>query len=175
MLAIARPKGHLSERVVYNGHKRKHTLKYQAVNTPDGLIQHVYGPLEGRRHDWTLYVQSGPDEALPTILGVEGTSYCIHGYSGYSPRWFMEVPFQGGNISPPQAAFNKAMSAVRITVEWIFKEVKIHFATVDFKRKMKRLEAPIGMLYIASMLLETSATVSILTRYLGISPAVRLH
>lgn len=50
-LAVARPKGHLAQSVVYNGHKRKHAFKYQAINTPDGLIQHVHGPIEGSRHD----------------------------------------------------------------------------------------------------------------------------
>ena len=47
VLEIARPSGSLAQRVAYNGHKRKHAIKYQAVNTPDGLIQHLYGPLEG--------------------------------------------------------------------------------------------------------------------------------
>lgn len=59
----------------------------------------------------------------------------------------MEVPFKGATLSPAQMAFNKAMSDVDC------KEIKMHFATVDFKRKMQLLEAPIGMLYMASMLL----------------------
>ena len=54
LIDIARPKANKRQRVVYNGHKRKHALKYQAVNTPDGLILHVCGPIEGRRHDLTL-------------------------------------------------------------------------------------------------------------------------
>jgi len=49
----------------------------------------------------------------------------------------MEVPFQGSNLTPEQRALNSAMPAVRIILEWVFKEVKMHFATVDFKRKMK--------------------------------------
>ena len=57
VLGIARPKGHLAQRVVYYRHKGKHALKYQAVNTPDGMIQHVHGPLEGRPHDWTLCIR----------------------------------------------------------------------------------------------------------------------
>ena len=38
VLGITRPKGHLAQRVVYNGHKRRHAMKYQSVNTPDGMI-----------------------------------------------------------------------------------------------------------------------------------------
>lgn len=44
----------------------------------------------------------------------------------------MEVPFKGIQLTTAQKAFNKAMSAVRISVEYIFKEVKIHFRIVDF-------------------------------------------
>ena len=48
-LAIAHPDGNLAQRVVYNSHKGTHALKYQAVNTHDGMGQHVSGPVEGRR------------------------------------------------------------------------------------------------------------------------------
>ena len=39
------------QRTCYNGHKRVHAIKFQSVVTPDGLISHLYGPIEGRRHD----------------------------------------------------------------------------------------------------------------------------
>ena len=48
VLSIARPKGNMAQRVVYNRHKRRHALKFQAVNSPDGLVLHLHGPVEGR-------------------------------------------------------------------------------------------------------------------------------
>ncbi|KAL1279362.1 hypothetical protein QQF64_026035 [Cirrhinus molitorella] len=39
---IARPG--ITQRILYNGHKRIHSLKYQAVAIPNGLIAHLYGP-----------------------------------------------------------------------------------------------------------------------------------
>lgn len=153
VLGIARPSGNMLQLSAYNGHKRKHSLKYQVVNTPDGMIMHVYGPVEGRRHDWTLYVRSELESILPAALDFEGKRYCIYGDSGYNRRWFMEVPNQGSNLTGNQKAFNKAMASVRITVEWIFKEVKLYFTTMDFKRKLKVLESPVGLLYSTSMLL----------------------
>ena len=53
VIGIARPVQADVQAIAYNGHKRNHALKYQAVTTPDGLILHAAGPLEGRRHDWT--------------------------------------------------------------------------------------------------------------------------
>ena len=152
VLGIARPSGSQAQLVAYNGNKRKHAIKYQAVNSPDGLIPHLYGPLEGRRHDWTLYVRSRIDEMLPRVLSVQGKQYCIYGDSGYDQRWFIDVPFQGSNVSPAQSAFNREMSSVRISVELIFKEMKIQFPTIDFKRKMKVCESPVGMMYFAAIL-----------------------
>lgn len=65
----------------------------------------------------------------------------------------MEVPFPGASLTAARKAFDKAMSGVRITVEWVFKELKMHFGTVDVKRKMKIFESPVGMLYTSAMLL----------------------
>lgn len=153
VIGITRPKGSAFQRVIYNGHKRKHALKYQAINAPDGLMLHVAGPIEGRRHDWTLYIRTDLERTLPKLLDIDGVRYCIYGDSGYSRRWYLEVPFQGATLTAAQRAFNSAMSEGRITVEWMFKETKMYFTTVDFKRKMKLFESPIGLLYLSSMLM----------------------
>ncbi|KAA8914807.1 hypothetical protein FN846DRAFT_756144, partial [Sphaerosporella brunnea] len=39
------------QRTTFNGHKRVHTLKCHAVVTPDGIVAHLFGPVERRRHD----------------------------------------------------------------------------------------------------------------------------
>ena len=70
----------------------------------------------------------------------------------------MKVPFQGSHLQPMQWDFNGAMSRVRITVEWIFKEVKMHFTVVDFKQKMKLLESPVGLLFLYCMFLSNCRT-----------------
>ena len=43
---ISRP-GH-DQRVVYNGHKRVHAIKFQSVATPDGLVALLHRPYEGK-------------------------------------------------------------------------------------------------------------------------------
>jgi len=40
---IARP--NQQQRIVYNGHKRVHSLKFQSVALPNGLIGNMYGPV----------------------------------------------------------------------------------------------------------------------------------
>ena len=38
VIAISKPDNSVLQNVAYNGHKRKHALKFQTVTTPDGLI-----------------------------------------------------------------------------------------------------------------------------------------
>lgn len=33
------------QRIVYNGHKRVHSLKFQSITLPNGLIGNMYGPV----------------------------------------------------------------------------------------------------------------------------------
>ena len=33
-----------NQRIVYNGHKRVHALKYQSVTIPSGMMAHLCGP-----------------------------------------------------------------------------------------------------------------------------------
>ena len=43
VLAISRPgKG---QRLVYNGHKRVHALKFQSESLPNGIIANLFGPV----------------------------------------------------------------------------------------------------------------------------------
>ena len=53
---IARPVQ--NQRVTYNGHKRKHGLKYQSITTPNDIIANLLGPVEGRSHDSNMLVMS---------------------------------------------------------------------------------------------------------------------
>lgn len=153
VIGVSRPKINEQQRVLYNGHKRKHALKFQAVTSPDGLLLHACGPKVGVRHDWRMYVESGLEEELPTLLIIDGKQYCLYGDSGYARRLYLEVPFSGAHVTYGQRAFNKAMASVRVTVEWFFKIVKKYWTAVDFKRKMRIGLGPVGLVYSSAMLL----------------------
>ena len=56
VIGIARPSQSMWQRIAYNGHKRKHTLKFQSLTTPDGLVLDAFGPLEGRKETRLDYV-----------------------------------------------------------------------------------------------------------------------
>lgn len=64
----ARPGLNKMQCVAYSWHKRKHSIKFQGVNAPDGLFIHISVPLEGLRNYWALCVAIVLDEKLDTAL-----------------------------------------------------------------------------------------------------------
>lgn len=85
VIRVTRPWGGL-QRSVYSGHKRTQCIKFQALTSSDGLVFHFFGPVEGRRHDMILYLQSGVDAILRNTLIGNGQQHYINGDSAYILR-----------------------------------------------------------------------------------------
>ena len=116
---ICRPKKF--QRIVYNGWKRLHALKYQSIVTPNGLIANLYGPIEGRRHDCALLAMS---KVLDVMFEIhDGRDLAVYGDPAYPIRPNIINPFPTVGITDQQAEFNKAMSSARIAVEWVFGKI----------------------------------------------------
>ena len=47
------------QRILYNGHKRIHSIMFQSVVTPNGLIANLSDPYEGKKHDSGMLAESG--------------------------------------------------------------------------------------------------------------------
>lgn len=145
VLRVARPSGiHMMQLVGYNGHKRKHGIKFQIVSGPDGMVLNCYGPMEDHRHELILCSRSSMDEELEETLSIHGRQFCVFEDSGYNRRWFLDTTWKGASLTAGQKPLNKAMPSLRVKVEWIFNKEKQFFPMVDFKRKMKIEEAPVA-------------------------------
>ena len=132
---ICRPK--VQQRILYNGHKRFHALKFQSVTTPSGMIANLYGPAEGRRHDCALLAMSNLLQDLRQFsYDVNDQVLCLFGDPAY-PIWrHLQSPFCGVHLNQQQRDFNKSMSQVRVTVEWVFGDVINYFKHMDFKKNL---------------------------------------
>ena len=53
--------------------------------------------------------------------------------------------------------YNKAMSSVRVSVDWIFGEIVKYFKFVDFKKNLCLGLSPIGKFYIVCALQNATA------------------
>ena len=153
---IARPK--YLQRVLYNGHKRVHAIKFQSVVIPNGLTANLAGPYEGRRHDSTILQESGLLQNLRRVAHHDGQPLCLYGDPAYPLNVHLQAPFPTRGITHEMEAYNKAMSAVRVSVEWMFGNITKYFSFIDFKRHMKVNLSAVAKMYLVSALLENART-----------------
>ena len=147
-----------NQRVVYNGHKRVHALKFQSLALPNGLIGNMYGPLEGRRHDCFLLQLSN---LLPKLqqyaFNSRGEVLCIYGDPTYPLRIQLQAPFRNP-VRQLEKDFNSMMSKVRVSVEWLFGNISSWFAFLDFKKNLKLNLSAVGKMYLVCALLTNART-----------------
>jgi hypothetical protein len=86
------------QRAAYNGHKRHHGLKCQAVTFPNAIIGHFVGPWPGCRHDARMLRESGFltefRRILYTVMAIVGRPYCIYGDPAYPLVAELQAPYR---------------------------------------------------------------------------------
>lgn len=103
----------------------------------DGTSIRLNGPEAGRRHNMLLYVASGIEEVLPTLVMVHGKPHVKLGKSGYTWRVYLQMPYRGANLDSVRSSLSKAISKVRVSVECYFMEVKRLWGLIDAKRRLR--------------------------------------
>ena len=136
-------------RAIWNGHKRHHGLKFQCLTAPDGLVASTFGPCDGRRHDSTMLQLSNVVGLFRNYL----PGWCMYGDGAYPLCPEIIKPYGGANVTPQQAAWNAAMSAGRISVEWGFASVSRLWAQVNFVPLQKTLQTQSGKTYLVAVVL----------------------
>ena len=117
-----------------------HALKFQAVVIPSGLVANLYGPVEGRRHDAGMLKESGLLNILQRrAVTPTGDILCIYGDPAYPLRPHLMGPYRDNPLTPQMREFNKAMSEVRVSVEWLFSDIAESFKFIDYKKKISNL------------------------------------
>lgn len=145
----------------------------QAVEAPNGLIAHLFGPIEGRRHDAFMLAVSGLQEKLIHITKPNGEPYVVYGDPAYGLSQNILAPFRGANLSAQQKQFNTRMSKVRTSVEWVFGKICQYFAFLDFKKNLKVLLQPVGKYYVVASILVNCHTClygSVTSSYFNVDP-----
>lgn len=136
-----------NQRSCYSGRKRRKCLVNLTDKTPDGLILYVYGPEVGRRHDITLYRQSGLDEELQQQSIINGVKFYLNADPAFILRPYLQVPSNRSTSTAAQQPFNNTMSTVRETVERSYKDVEQKLRKVDFSHMLKVWKALIAFIY----------------------------
>ena len=120
-------------------------IKFQSVVAPNGLIAILFGPVEGRRHDSGMLVDSGLLQELSHYsFAPDGTPLCVYGDPVYPLRVHLQRPLKDAHLTPAGQQFNKAMSQVRVSVEWLFGNIVNYFTFLDFKKNLIIGLSPVG-------------------------------
>ena len=122
------------------------------------LIANLYGPVEGKRHEAGMLADSGLLNELQqfSFSPRTGLPLCIYGDPGYPLRGHLQAPFRGNHLTQLQKEFNKSMSSVRVSVEWIFGDN--YFKFIDFKKNLKIGLSSVGKMYLVCGLLQNAHT-----------------
>ena len=91
-------------------------------------------------------------------IGTNGERLCIYGDPTYPLRWYFSGLFRGAQIIPDQNEFNKSMSKVRISIEWLFGNVTENFTFSEYRKSQKIGLSSIGNMYLVSALLTNADT-----------------
>lgn len=90
---------------------------------------------------------------------MNGQVRCLFGDS-YRMRRHLQSPFNGAHLNQQQRDFNKSMSQVKVTVEWVFLDVTNYFKHMDFQKNC------VGKMYRVSAILTNAYTCLYKTMYL---------
>ena len=111
---------------------------------------------EGKRHDAAMFSDSDLLTALEQYaVSPTGQAMCIYGDPAYPLRVNLMAPFRGAALTAQMEAFNKSMSNVRTSVEWLFGDIVEYF---KFMKSFKIGLSSIGKLYVVCALLRNALT-----------------
>ena len=153
------------QRVVYNGHKKFHALKYQVLKLPNGLIGHLYGPIEGRHNDNFLLTDSNLLEMCaahanhPNIRAdrpIHEWSLQIFGDPAYGLNPYLISPYTRNQQSPDEHEWNQRMAKVWIEVEHGFADITRTWPFLNAWWKQKIFASPVGTYYRVGALLSNA-------------------
>jgi hypothetical protein len=164
-----------NQQIIYNGHKRVHSIQFQSVALPNGLVGNLYGPVEGKWHDSGMLASSGLLQDLQRFSNnpLTGLPMCIYGDLAYPLRPQLQTPYRGAVLPQNQQDYNKSMSSARVSVEWIFGDIINCFKFLDFKNNLKIGLSAVGKMYIGCTLMQNARSIlygSITSQYFGIDP-----
>ena len=97
-------------------------------------------------------------ELQRNAISPTGQPFCVYGDPGYPLRMHLQGPFKNAYLTSQIQQFNKSMSEVRISVEWLFNDINNYFKFMDFKKNLKVGLSSVGKMYIVSGLLRNALT-----------------
>ena len=148
------------QRRAYSGYYRGHSLKFQAIVTPDGIIT-LSLPFWANAHDRAIYEEDESSQRLVNLLDtkiLEGEqALYLYGDNAYYGCSFVQAPFNHPNghgyLSGPKQAFNGHLASARIAMENAFGDLTNRFTYNSAHFALFSEGQPIGSYYYTACFL----------------------
>ena len=119
------------------------------------IFYDLYFVSEGQKHDMGMLADSGLLNNLRNFaFSPAGQPMCVYG----DLRIHLEAPYRQGRLTQQMEDYNKAMSEVRVSVEWLFGNIINSFKFLDYKKNLKIGLSSVGKMYIVCALLRNAIT-----------------
>ncbi|CAN0156318.1 unnamed protein product, partial [Discosporangium mesarthrocarpum] len=143
-----------TQNATYSGYERVHSLKFQGLELPNGLLCDLHGPVAGSRHDVYMLGRINLNPKVVNMPEGAPVQYVVYGDTAYPnlshvTRGYRQTP----SIQPGQVASNWAMSVVRISTEWSFGKLVQQFPFLVYEKNPKLHLQPTAKLYLAAAFL----------------------
>ena len=135
-----------------------HSIKFQNLALPNGLTGNLSRPYEGQCHDSNMLHESNLLNDLQTFVWYNNQPPCIYRDPAYQLTAHIQAPYRQAENNQDMINYKKPMGEVRVTVEWLFGNIKNYFKFIDFKKKMKLCLSPVGKVYALCALLQNAHT-----------------
>ena len=127
-----------NQRLLYNGHRRYHCIKFQSVVVANDLIRNFLDPVKGKRHGSGMLADPGLLNQLQQhSFDNGGRPLYIYGDPAYPLRVHLQTGLRDANITREEELWNSKMSSVKLTMEWIFGPIVKFFKFLDFRKTLK--------------------------------------
>ncbi|OAD74835.1 hypothetical protein PHYBLDRAFT_167176 [Phycomyces blakesleeanus NRRL 1555(-)] len=144
MQKVSRPSSYEDQKLIYNGWKHIHCIKYQAIATPNGITSSLVGPFIGSTHDARIFDESKTLDCL--IVHLDHISkddnvlfkYVVYRDMAYpkSDKVYKPFPLSEAN-NDKLKKINKSIRKTRIQVEIEFGKVSQLFKFCKYNYGIK--------------------------------------
>ena len=87
-----------------------------------------------------------------------GDAFSLYGGPAYPLRIHLQAPFRDRALTPLMIDFNKSMSTVRESVEWLFNDIDTYCKFIDVKKNLKIGLSSVSKMYVVCALLGNALT-----------------
>lgn len=123
------------------------------MTTLDGSLLSLYGPVEGRWHDLRLMRQIGWEVSHRGPLINYSENFNLYADSSFMKRSYLIVSCNAATLYNAETQFNSDMSAVIVTLEWSYRDVKQSSSATGVICSLKHQKFFVGRMFNANNLL----------------------